>query len=43
MEDYSFDKTAQQNQEQYSLLKTDSVIGVQSNSQEMVPSANTSY
>ncbi len=49
MQDWSrrnkFDQTALQNQAQYSfkLLMTNCVIGVQLNSQEMVPSANASY
>ncbi len=40
-----FDQTAWQNQAQYSfkILTTNIVIGVQSNFQEMVPSANASY
>ncbi len=40
-----FDQTALQNQAQYlfRILMTNCVIGVQSNSQEMVPSANASY
>ena len=38
-----FNQTAWQNQAQYSLLMTNIVIGVESNSQEMAPSANASY
>ncbi len=40
-----FNQTAWQNQAQYSfqILMTSCVIGVQSNSQEMTPSANASY
>jgi hypothetical protein len=40
-----FDQTAWQNQAQHSfkILKTNIVIGVKSNSQEMTPSANASY
>ena len=40
-----FDQTAWQNQAQYSfkILTTNIVIGLQSNSQEMAPSANASY
>jgi hypothetical protein len=40
-----FDQTAWQNQAQYSfqILMTNCVIGVQSISQEMAPSANASY
>jgi hypothetical protein len=40
-----FNQTAWQNQAQYSfkILATNIGIGVQSNSQEMVPSANASY
>ena len=40
-----FDQMAQQNQAQYSfkILTTNIGIGVQSNSQEMAPSANASY